>query len=236
MSLDTICGSFAVSSEGDPMKTLSLSLALFCSMAAHAEPWRITYGTWGGFTGGGGGIELRSDGSLFATKAVVPSHEVRTYQGRVDEKKLQEIYELAQKAGSVSFRHPANMTTSLNFYGDKQYNFAWEIGRTDMPKPVVDWASALQSLRAKPGPGPQWNGEPNSEASATLSLSKDKPVSIKVTLGEESEDFQGTDCLQQAKDLAGHSVSDLKITRVNRWWIEGEHRGKTFRLPLWVMK
>ena len=218
------------------MKTLSLSLALLCSMAAHAEPWRITYGTWGGFTGGGGGIELRSDGSLFATKAVVPSHEVRTYQGQVDEKKLKEIYDLAQKAGCVSFRHPANMTTSLNFYGDKHYNFAWEIGRTDMPQPVVDWASALQSLRAKPGEGPQWNGKDNSEASATLSLSKDKPASIKVTVGEESETFEGTDTVEQAADLAGHSVGALKITRVDQWWIEGEREGQKFRLPLWVMK
>lgn len=218
------------------MKTLSLSLALLCSVAAHAEPWRITYGTWGGFTGGGGGIELRSDGSLFATKAVVPSQEVHTYQGQVEPATLQQVHELAQKARCVDFREPANMTTSLKYYGDQQASYAWEIGRTDLPQPLLDWTQALQSIKAQPGVSPQWDGKPQNEASATLSLSDEKAATIKVTVGDDTQTFKGDAPASNPAQLEGRSVDGLTITKVSDWWLEGERDGLGFRLPLWVMR
>lgn len=215
------------------MKTLCLSLTLLCAVAAQADPWRVTYGTWGGYTGGGGGMELRSDGSLFSLKADVPSRNVRTFRGQVEESDLKRIHALALAAQDTTLREQANMTTRLVYEGEKRYAYSWEIGRKDLPQPIVDWISALTSLEARPVSGPQWDGESDNEAGAELILSGEEAV-LRIAVGTERKEFRFSEKVSKADDLAGKTSGPLEIAKVEKGWIEGSQGGLPFRLPLWT--
>lgn len=213
------------------MKTLCLSLTLLCAVAAQADPWRMTFGTWGGYSGGGGGMELRSDGSIFSLKADLPSRNVRTFRGQVEKAELERIHALALAARGVSFDEPANMTTRLTYEGEKRYVYRWEIGRTDIPDPLTEWVAALTSLQTEPARGPQWEGQENNETSAEL-IPGEESV-LRLWLGAERRDFPFSWEVNDIPDLVGRTSGSLKVTSAAEGWIEGCHEGNAFRLPVW---
>ena len=211
-------------------------LILMCAVPGLAqEPWRITLITAGGITGGGGGTELRSDGSLFKTNMVTPGDSTRTYLGKVDKAQLQTVLARLKAAEGVKLNQYANMTTRLSYQAPgSRRDYSWEKGNRDLPAPLASLVSSLQNLAPKAGGGPCWDGKENAEASADLFLAQGQAYTLTVRVGKKKLEFKGQGGVGQAGDLKGKTLGELKITAAGPWWIEGTHQGKKFRLPVWT--
>lgn len=215
---------------------LGIVLFLLCAVPGLAsEPWRITLTTAGGITGGGGGTELRSDGSLFRLRIVKPGYVTRTYLGQVDKSKLQAVLTRLKAAESVNQHEYANMTTSLTFQAPgTRRDYSWESGRSDLPEALTRLVSTLESLSPKPGAEPCWNGKENAEASADLFLAQGQHYTLTVKADKQPLTFKGQGGVGRVGDLKGKTLGELKITAAGPWWIEGTHKGRPFRLPVWT--
>lgn len=209
---------------------------MLCAVPGLAEePWRITLTTAGGITGGGGGTELRSDGSLFKTTMVTPGHATRTYLGKVDKTQLQKVLNCLKAAEGIQLRQYANMTTSLVYQSaGSRRDYSWEQGRRDLPVPLTGLVSALRSLKAEAGSGPRWAGKEATGASADLLLAQGQHYTLTVRTAKQSLQFKGQGGVGQAGDLKGKTLGDLKVEAAGPWWIEGTHKGQPFRLPVWT--
>jgi hypothetical protein len=136
-----------------PDAILILVLLAVFSPAATAqpvEPRSLSYGCSGGFTGGGSGVTVRSDGTVLRWS-------LPTFHGPMEETVIgsdpdaaREIFAQLNrmKFTSIDYNKPRNMTCHISLReGSTTHGVAWGDGDSSVPPLLVELASRLQRLR-----------------------------------------------------------------------------------------
>ena len=120
-----------------------------------AAPWICTFGSEGGFTGGGSGYEIHSTGQILTWSQVTPQHPLEKQEvGHASEEQLEPLSIALQTPGlqSIRFAQSGNLTTFLEVtrQGHKQ-RWSWAAGsagdRTPkIPELVRDCFEAAQAI------------------------------------------------------------------------------------------
>jgi hypothetical protein len=135
-----------------PNVAIILALVAALSRAALAqsvEPGSISHGCSGGFTGGGGGVTVRSDGTILRWSRP-------TYRGAIEETVIRSDPAAARelfaqidgmKFTNIHYNKAGNMTCQVVLRrGSTTHAVAWEPGDPSSPPRVLALASRLQHL------------------------------------------------------------------------------------------
>lgn len=210
--------------------------------------WRLTLGTSGGITGGGGGLEVWSDGSVFRNSWNSPSEKtLPEYLGTLPAEEMGSLYSLLKKAESVSHADYQNMTTSMSWKGLEplfRHDWAWGSGDSP-PSALAEVEAVLSKLEGLEKPTPEalhWGNSPV-KARADLLIAQGQTYALTVGVGKEVYRVMG----KGQPDLSGlvgktleleEKKGTLSIDKVEDGWLSGTHRKgekKTdFRLPAWI--
>lgn len=223
---------------------------------SNLSPWRISLSTSGGVSGGGNGVEIWSDGSVFSIE-LMPGGRPATpiYKGKLPQKQIDSLIELLNTATSVNLRNYSNMSTTLSwqaFDNSFRHDWVWQMSDPNLPASLEDLEKSVGSLGTlEPGRIPNLSlGEFRSDRGfAALMIGQGQ--TFKLTLAGSRPDAEnleisvsGTTPLGQLSDLQGQNLvsedklTTIKVEKVSTGWVEGrlEHDGKTgtFHLPTWV--
>ena len=109
--------------------------------------WRVSLGSRGGVTGGGGVVIVYTDGSVEVEK-YGPNGQLEIEQiGKADIELVKEVGEAMNTKNLIELDHKefANMTTSLTWHYDgKSRTYAWETGTNNLPTPIQSAVDAFK--------------------------------------------------------------------------------------------
>ena len=131
------------------LKTLLLG-AFFCSaqaISAAETIHSITFGSAGGFTGGGATYKLNSDGTLTGETFALPTKKKPLPTRNIEKSQVDEIFKEAAELNTHTYHKPSNMTRTLHiaFEGHTQRN-VWGVGDTKIDARVNRLFSKLMEL------------------------------------------------------------------------------------------
>ena len=117
--------------------------------------WSCTFGSAGGFTGGGSGYEILSTGQILTWAQVTPQHPLEKKAiGQASPEQLEELSTALQAPGlqSIEFAQSGNMTSFLEIesQGRKQ-RWSWPVGTSGgraakIPELVRNCFESAQSI------------------------------------------------------------------------------------------
>ena len=219
-------------------------------------PWRASLSTSGGITGGGGGVEIWSDGSVFS-RDILPGAltAVPVYKGALTKVQAEKLETLLVDAKSVTLSNYSNMSTSLHWQAiDHSYrhDWVWEVSDASIPAQLKDIEQAFKSAKnLQPGTPPllSLGGVESKQCSAALLIGQGQTyrldLSAKLSEAKNLEvSVSGQAPLGKLSELAGQEfVSEdksttIKVSKVSGAWLEGkfekEGQSGTFRVPAWA--
>src|SRR5262245_23812444 len=137
--------------------SLGLSVPLFLAAAGCGHPddspaWTIKVGAQGGFTGGGSGHLIHSDGTVEEWSQVVPGDSVTVKRiGRADGKSVRALQEAATTPEMVALglHETGNMTAFLEWnQGPESRRYSWAERGTEpeLPPPLQKTYAAAQGV------------------------------------------------------------------------------------------
>jgi len=128
------------------LSAVILVLALVGCMAGHTgttnvpSGWTVTIGESGGFTGGGGGYEIRADGRVRSWTRLTPHDDIETQRiGKASDQSIERLYAAmtSSELRDLQLSEAGNMTAFLNWtLGDETRHYFWPEG-TQLPGPVA---------------------------------------------------------------------------------------------------
>lgn len=206
--------------------------------------WRLSAGSSGGITGGGGRREIWSDGSVFALKWDTAGSPMESeYQGQIGASDVETLEALLQKAQSIAHYIPSNMTISVEWTGENVHKYwAWEHGGQP-PAPLGELKSAIGQVGPKEGTPPSWDGKPEPAATAILLLGAEDR-SLNLMVGGQAHKAPLPDTVKKPSDLAGSewdiAEGKVKVATVEGGWLLGEvvlkEKIHPYRMPVFPLE
>lgn len=115
-------------------------------------PWSVRIGSQGGFTGGGSGHLLRSDGTVLAWSRVTPQDSVETHTaGMTSGESLRALHAALESlaASKTEFASSGNMTVFLEWMeAPAPRRWSWPAGTSDAKIPAPVHHAYLAALAA----------------------------------------------------------------------------------------
>ncbi len=119
------------------------------ALAKAEAPRSISHGCYGGFTGGGAGVTVRSDGAILrSSRPTYRDPLEESVVGSDPQAALRLFADLDQiKFADIVYNKVGNMTCSLSLLqGTAAHTVTWEYGDSSVPSLVVEFASRLEQL------------------------------------------------------------------------------------------
>jgi len=135
-----------------PGGAIILALLAPISPTAHAQfktPRSVSYGCSGGFTGGGGGVTVRSNGTILKWSRPSPRGSVEESVIRSDPTAAQRLFTQLDKMNftNIDYKKFGNMTCYVTLReGSTTHTVSWDIGDTSVPSRVAALSSDLERL------------------------------------------------------------------------------------------
>jgi hypothetical protein len=122
-------------------------------MPKAVKPYEVQWGTSGGFTGGGEGYILYTDGRLAQWKKRTAASPIETREiGRATLETAAEIGRIIDENKLLQFKHvrPGNMTTSVIIRSKgREHAISWSAESVKPPMEVAPLMERLQALVVK---------------------------------------------------------------------------------------
>lgn len=114
--------------------------------------WRIDLGSSGGFTGGGTGYRVASDGTVQRWTVLLAGEEPTLEPvGKASEASLAELERAVRDLEGIRMDQPSNMTGSLEWgLGTRSGRFRWPVG-ADLPEALARAVQAAKAVVASTG-------------------------------------------------------------------------------------
>jgi hypothetical protein len=237
------------------MRKLLLTLCLFIigcqptmpEVPKDLGPWRASLGSAGGASGGGGGLEVWSDGSVFSyTIDLAPGSRKSEYLGQLSEQDTKDLLLDLLRAKDVKHQKYENMTTSMSWTSMNsafRHDWSWPMGDTSIPKALSSLETRLnrENMTLTPGDPPAFMGV-QGRADVFVAIDGSFDLTLSGT-GGEAVRGKGKGPLGLLSELKGQNiplesdVGEIRVTNVENGWLTGEvKRGDkvdSFRLPAW---
>jgi hypothetical protein len=127
----------------------------FQDISPESSAWTCTFGSAGGFTGGGSGYEILSTGQVLTWEQITPQHPLeKKVIGQASPEQLEELSIALHTPGlrSIEFAQSGNMTSFLEIeWQDNNQRWSWPVGTTSgratkIPELVRDCFESAQSI------------------------------------------------------------------------------------------
>ncbi len=135
-----------------PGGAIILAVLAMISPTAHAQsetPRSVSYGCSGGFTGGGGGVTVRSNGTILKWSLPTAGGSVEQSVIRSDPTAAQRLFTQLDEMNftNIDYKKFGNMTCHVTLReGSTTHAVSWEIGDTSVPSRVAALSSDLERL------------------------------------------------------------------------------------------
>ena len=135
-----------------PGGAIILAVLAMISPTANAQsetPRSVSYGCSGGFTGGGGGVTVRSNGTILKWSLPAAGGSVEESVIRSDPTAAQELFKELDEMNftNIDYKNFGNMTCHLTLReGSTTHVVSWEIGDISVPSQVSALSSDLERL------------------------------------------------------------------------------------------
>ena len=135
-----------------PGGAIILAVLAMISPTANAQsetPRSVSYGCSGGFTGGGGGVTVRSNGTILKWSLPTAGGSVEESVIRSDPAAAQKLLRQLDEMNftKIDYKKFGNMTCHLTFReGSTTHAVSWGIGDTSVPLQVSALSSDLERL------------------------------------------------------------------------------------------
>ena len=126
-----------------------LALLPLVANAQSETPRSVSYGCSGGFTGGGDGVTVRSNGTILKWSLPTAGDSVEESVIRSDPTAAQELFRKLDEMNftNIDYKKFGNMTCHLTLReGSTTHAVSWEIGDTSVPLQVSALSSDLERL------------------------------------------------------------------------------------------
>ena len=126
-----------------------LATILATANAQSETPRSVSYGCSGGFTGGGGGVTVRSNGTILTWSLPTAGGSVEESVIRSDPTAAQELFKELDEMNftNIDYKNFGNMTCHLTLReGSTTHVVSWEIGDISVPSQVSALSSDLERL------------------------------------------------------------------------------------------
>lgn len=219
------------------------------STRSPAASWRLSLVTAGGFTGGGSGVEIWSDGSVFSMSTAVGGSEAeREYMGQKSCDAVRNLAKLLAEAEDVSYQKRGNMTTAMAWWGDDfRHEWSWPSFEKDVPQvlsAVKESLAAPEGLASGTPPSFKLGGHHVEKGAIHVLVAQDQTFTISLRAGDFRFEGEGRAEVHRLSEVSGITVpseadeGSITVTEVDGGWITGEVKlnGETgqFRLPGWI--
>lgn len=117
--------------------------------AAEVNEESLSYGCFGGFTGGGGGAVVQRDGGIHRWSLSTYRDPVEQSFIRLDHAAAQDVFAEVERINFTGIRYnePSNMTCEVTHrQGASTHTVAWGLGDPDAPSEVVALASRIEKI------------------------------------------------------------------------------------------
>lgn len=212
--------------------------------ASEAPPalgfWRATLGESGGVTGGGGSVEIWSDGSVFSHRwDTAGSAKLSEYQGQYSPAQLGALTEALTRASKVKHQEYSNMTTSVSWQGSEQsFRHDWAWPESSAPGELAGLAPLFHQQPASEGASPE--GASRADIFVAIdglfSLTLSRPGAENLLFKSEAR-FEGVQSLK-GRTLKSADGTTIEVTAADWGWLEGQLKSgessSKVRIPHWV--
>jgi hypothetical protein len=129
-----------------------LSVLAMFSITAYAQPETqrsVSYGCSGGFTGGGGGVTVRSNGTILKWSLPAAGASVEESVIRSDPTVARRLFTQLDEMHftNIDYKKFGNMTCYVTLReGSNTHSVSWATGDTSVPPPVTALSSDLERL------------------------------------------------------------------------------------------
>ena len=126
-----------------------LATILATANAQSETPRSVSYGCSGGFTGGGGGVTVRSNGTILKWSRPSAGAPVEESVIRSDPAAAQRLFSKLHEMNftNIDYKNFGNMTCHLTLReGSTTHVVSWEIGDISVPSQVSALSSDLERL------------------------------------------------------------------------------------------
>ena len=135
-----------------PGRALIVAILAMISPTAIAQPETprsVSYGCSGGFTGGGSGVTVRSNGTILKWSLPTAGGSIEESVIRSDPTAAQKLFKKLDEMNftNIDYEKFGNMTCHLTLReGSTHHVVSWEIGDTSVPLQVATLSSDLERL------------------------------------------------------------------------------------------
>ena len=131
--------------------TILALLSLFSptALGQSEEPRSLSYGCSGGFTGGGSGVTVRSNGTILKWSLPSAGGSLEESVIRSDPTAAQRLFTQLDEMNftNIDYKKFGNMTCYVTLReGSTTHEVSWEIGDTSVPSRVAALSSDLERL------------------------------------------------------------------------------------------
>ena len=126
-----------------------LALLPLVANAQSETPRSVSYGCSGGFTGGGDGVTVRSNGTILKWSLPTAGGSLEESVIRSDPTAAQKLFRQLDEMNftNIDYKKFGNMTCLLTLReGSTTHAVSWEIGDTSVPSQVIALSSDLERL------------------------------------------------------------------------------------------